>query len=523
MTTFLSKPRIDLRPYQQAALDAITRGFEEHQRQLVIKPTGSGKTILFASLAAHYQPLKTLVLAHREELITQAVDKIERITGLRAEVEMADSYASYGAPVVVASVQTLMGERRRSRWDRDHFGLIVVDESHHVLADSYQNTLRHFDEDAFVLGVTATPDRGDKRNLAAYFQNIAYEVTLLDLIRDGWLAPIKVQTLPLKLDLSGVRTTAGDYNAEDLSHALEPYLDRIAQILASDFRERKTLAFLPLISCSRRFTELCRQYGLRAEHVDGQSADRQDILRRFSQGHTTLLSNAMLLTEGYDEPSIDCIVCLRPTQVRSLYSQIVGRGTRLHPGKDHLLLLDFLWMSERHSLIRPANLIAKDDKEAEAITLAIEAGGGDLEEAKAQVEADRTRRLTDILAQNTKRNSRTFDALEFALSIGDNDLAEYQPTMRWQSEAVTPKQSELLARYGIDPLTVLARGHASAIIDRLFMRSRLGLATAKQVRWLRKLRHPKPELATFDEARAFLDERIGSRQPTTATGGASVR
>jgi energy-coupling factor transporter ATP-binding protein EcfA2 len=128
MQTARSKPLIELRPYQHAAMEAITRGFTEYQHQLAVKPTGSGKTVLFSALAAHYQPRRTLVLAHREELIDQAVDKIMRTTGLEADVEMAGARASHHAPVVVASVQTLMREQRRSRWPRDHFGLIVVDE-----------------------------------------------------------------------------------------------------------------------------------------------------------------------------------------------------------------------------------------------------------------------------------------------------------------------------------------------------------------------------------------------------------
>lgn len=497
---------ISLRGYQMAALEAITTGFAEYNRQLVVKPTGSGKTVLLAALAKHYQPRRTLVLAHREELIQQAVDKIARATGLVAEVEMAEREASLDAPVVVASVQTLMREARRSRWPRDHFGLLVVDECHHTLADSYLNTLRYFDENAYVLGVTATPDRGDKKALGRYYQNIAYEITLLDLIKQSWLSQIKVKTVPIQLDLRGVRTTAGDYNADDLGHALEPYLERIADVMA-EHRHRKILVFLPLIRLSQEFAGICRARGIAAEHVDGQSRDRAEILVRFNSGRTTLLSNAMLLTEGYDEPSIDCVVCLRPTKVRSLYSQIVGRGTRIWPGKDHLLLLDFLWLSEEHNLIKPASLIARDADEAEEITSALGAYG-DLERAQADVAADRTRRLQDRLRENAKRKSRTFDALEFAVSIAAPDLADFVPTMEWHGDPVSPKQADMINRWGIDPMSIRCKGQASAIIDRLLLRRDLGLATAKQVRWLRKLSHPNPELATFEEASAFLSEKF---------------
>jgi len=504
---FPSEERLALRPYQLQAKDAVVRGFHEYQKQLVVKPTGSGKTIFFASLAQHYQPRRTLVLAHREELIQQAVDKIQRSTGLLADVEMADRQASLAAPVVVASVQTLMREQRRERWPRDHFGLVVVDEAHHMLSKSYLNTLQHFDESAFVLGVTATPDRGDKKNLGKYFQNIAYEVTLLDLIKQNWLSPIRVKTMPLSLDLRGVRTTAGDYNADDLGHAIEPYLDRIADAML-EHRHRKTLVFLPLIALSVQFAEMCRKRGIAAEHVDGQSAERADILARFRRGETTLVSNAMLLTEGYDEPSIDCVVCLRPTKVRGLYSQIVGRGTRIWPGKDHLLVLDFLWLTEEHSLVKPAHLIAGDAEEADEITEAL-GGDGDLQEAQAKVVADRTARLQERLRLNSRRSSQVFDALEFAVCIADPAVAEFVPTMGWHDDPVSSKQAEILARSGIDPGTVRCKGQASALIDKLFLRRDLGLATAKQVRWLRRLNHPHPELATFDEASAFLNEQFG--------------
>jgi superfamily II DNA or RNA helicase len=508
METARSKPLIELRPYQHAAMEAITRGFNDYQRQLAVKPTGAGKTVLFSALAAHYQPKRTLVLAHREELIDQAVDKIMRTTGLQAEVEMASSKASLDAPVVVASVQTLMREQRRSRWPRDHFGLIVVDEAHHSAAESYLSTLRHFDRNAFVLGVTATPDRGDKRNLSCYFQNIAFEITLLDLIKQGFLSPITVKTVPLEIDLDGVRTVAGDYSADDLGHALDPYLEEIASLLASGYRRRKMLVFLPLISCSEKFAALCRRHGLAAEHVDGSSPDRKAILERFSRGETTVLSNAMLLTEGYDEPSIDCVVCLRPTKVRSLYSQIVGRGTRIHPGKDHLLLLDFLWLSSKHSLIKPAHLIAADAQEAEEISEALFEQGGDLEDAQEAAKADRTRKLVAQLRENRTRNSSTFDAMEFALTLNDPSLAQFEPTMGWHLDRVTPRQTQLLAKFGIDPMSVMTKGHAALLLDRIFMRLDLKLATAKQVRWLRKLGHPKPELASFKEATDFLNARF---------------
>jgi len=509
-----SPSKLGLRGYQVAAHEAVMRGFADFRKQLLVLPTGGGKTVQFAHLAAALQPKRTLVLAHREELISQAVDKIHRSTGLIADVEMAEHKARPTAPVVVASIQTLARISRRERWPRDHFGLVVVDEAHHALAESYVNTLHHFDENAFVLGVTATPDRGDKKSLGRYFENIAYEITLLDLIQQNWLAPIRVKTLPLEIDLGDCRTTAGDWNAEDVGHAIEPFLERIADVLI-EHRHRKTIVFHPLVSLSHDFARMCCERGLTAEHVDGQSSDRAEILARFSRGETRVLSNAMLLTEGYDEPSIDCVVCLRPTKVRALYSQIVGRGTRLYPGKDHLLVLDFLWMSEQHSLIRPGHLIASDSDEADAITeaLGIE---GDLEKAKEKVAADHAAALRQRLAANKHRNSRTFDPIEFALTLNDATLAEFTPTMEWHFHAPSTGQCVLLTKLGFDPATVSCKGQAAALIDRVMLRRQMGLATLKQVRWLRKLDHPQPELATFEEASAFLDQHWGNKRNEAA-------
>lgn len=805
-----------LRAYQMKARHDIHKGFEDFDRQLAVVPTGGGKTIIFSRLAEDLQPQRTLILAHREELITQAVDKLRASTGIEAQIEMGEERATLEAPVVVASVQTLMREKRRERWPRDHFGLVVVDECfpagtlvdgraietisegelvqafdhasnqlvlrkvarvfrrqtdrichirlsdgrqlvctpchpfwngdayvpadqltpqcvvygiteshvgsmqtlrrdggvpgeetkppesqrdsdecgvlhdgmqgcqasrdqfqncgqyqseicvaadavqqpdarsgvesqneddaqgdgldatdprgkwqapasgadaaglgiglgngsggaheattrqrlsdllqarhrkpsspdwsgggrseplrageavsgsqeggiapvarvesvaffqrgrdaeferlcpggavfnleveehhnyfvegvlvhncHHALADSYLNTLGHFDDHAKVLGVTATPDRGDKKNLGKYFENIACEITMLDLVKQGWLAPIRVKTVPLEMSLRGVRTTAGDFSADDLGHALEPYLEKIADVMV-EHRHRKTLVFLPLIAVSKRFAEICRERGLLAEHVDGQTTERQATLERFKRDETRILCNAMLLTEGYDEPSIDCVVCLRPTKIRALYSQIIGRGTRIWPGKDHLLVLDFLWQAEELNLVKPAHLIAEDEADAKALTEKLGADG-DLEEAREEVNADRTRSLTERLRANRTRRGSVLDPLELAVSLNEAALADYVPTMKWQADAPTAKQLDVLANFGLDTMGILTKGHASLILDRLITRRKLGLATPKQVRVMRRYGHQRPEIATFEEAKAFLDIQFAHR------------
>ena len=246
---------MELRPYQVAAKEAIQNEWAKVDRTLLVLPTGTGKTIVFSKLAEDCvrDGNRVLILAHRGELLDQAADKMAKATGLGCAVEKAESSClDSWFRVVVGSVQTLMRESRLQRFPVDYFNNIIVDEAHHCLSDSYQRVLSYFDQ-AKVLGVTATPDRGDMRNLGQYFESLAYEYTLPKAIRDGYLCKIKAQTIPLKLDLSGVGTQAGDYKAGDLGNALDPYLHQIADEMVKYCQGRKTVVFLPLIKTSQKF------------------------------------------------------------------------------------------------------------------------------------------------------------------------------------------------------------------------------------------------------------------------------
>lgn len=502
-----------LRPYQTQIVSAVESGWGEATRQLIVVPTGGGKTIIFAALAAREQG-RTLILAHREELIEQAAEKLHRSTGIAAEIEKAERRASMSARVVVASVQTLRGDRLK-RWPANHFGLVVADEAHHAIADSWQSVLTHF-TGAKVLGVTATPDRGDKRNLGTYFERVAAEVSLVDLIKDGYLAPIAIRALPLRIDLSAVKSTAGDFDAEELGHALEPYLGAIAAALKEHAPGRRTLAFLPLIATSQKFAEACRDVGLRAEHVDGYDEARAEKLARFAGCEWDVLSNAMLLTEGYDDDGIDCVLVLRATRSRSLYAQMIGRGTRIHPLKSDLLILDPLWMHERHSLARPAHLVASSEAEAEAITDLVEATVGaeyagdvqiDLLEAVSDAAQKREEKLAKELANKRDRKAKYISAEEFAVNHHALAVAEYEPSLPWEHKPPTEKQIFALKRAKIDPATVNGRGHASQLLDLHFRDQKITLASPAQQALLRKLGHPSPETATAAEFGRAMKER----------------
>ena len=511
---------MELRPYQQQAIDAIEKGWDEFQRQLLVLPTGTGKTIVFSHLAAReaHAGRHTLILAHRDELLQQARDKLETATGLSSALEKADSraYELFGdglfntkPNVVVGSVQTL-GNGRLARWPKDTFDLVVVDEAHHVLSDSYRRIIDHFNN-ARLLGVTATPDRGDKKSLGAVFENIAFEYPMPVAIREKFLAPIRAKLLPLRIDLGAVRTTAGDYNAADLDAGIEPYLTRVAEEVAANIEHRKTLVFLPLVRTSEMFAKMLRDRGIRAEHVDGGSPDRVDILARYARSEFQALCNSSLLLEGYDCPDIACVVCLRPTKVRSLYQQMIGRGTRIAPDKDDLLILDFLWQSTEHSLCVPATLFARSEEECRQMMDLVAqggAGGGndevDLLEAQADAQKSREKTLARRLRDQLRKKARMLDPIEYALSLHDDDLMEYEPTMPWHFLEATDKQRASLQRFGFDSNMVTCRGHASAVLDRVFARSRLNLCTPKQAAVLQKYGYDASNL-TFDEAKKLID------------------
>ena len=492
--------RFSLRPYQVKAVDAVRKEWTEgRSRTLLCMATGTGKTVCFAAIADSEVKSggRVLVLAHRGELLEQAKDKIKAVTGLDCGLEKgeASSWDDY-YPIVVGSIQTMMREKRLNAFDPREFTAIIVDEAHHALSDSYKTVLEYFD--ANVLGVTATPDRGDKKNLGQYFDSIAFSYSIADAIRDKYLCKIKAITIPLKVDLTGVSTTAGDYNAAEVGGALAPYLAQIAKEMKVYCKGKKTVVFLPLIATSQRFRDLLETEGFNAAEVNGQSEDREEILRDFSDGKYDVLCNSMLLTEGWDCPSVDCIVCLRPTKVRSLYVQIIGRGTRLYHGKDHLLVLDFLWQTTKHDLVRPAALICDDEEVQKAMVKRMEENTGEevgLEEVEKEAESDvvaeREAALAKELAAMRKRKRQLVDPLQWEMSIGAQDLASYQPSFGWELEPMTNAQKTRLEALGIFPDGIGSQGKAKALLDRLDERRQMGLATPKQIRLLegRGFRH----------------------------------
>lgn len=505
---------MELRPYQEASRQSIQEEWRKGvRRTLLVLPTGCGKTIVFSKVIEDRVKLgeRVLVLAHRGELLDQAADKLAKSTGLGCATEKAEQ-TSIGSwyRVVVGSVQTMMRDKRLQQFAADHFDTIIIDEAHHCLSDSYQRVLDYFKE-ANVLGVTATPDRGDMRNLGSYFESLAYEYTLPKAIKEGFLSPIKAMTIPLKLDLSTVGQQAGDFKSSDLGTALDPYLDSIAAEMWRVANARKIVVFLPLVKTSQKFTSILNAIGFRAAEVNGDSQDRAEILADYDSGKYNVLCNSMLLTEGWDCPSVDCIVVLRPTKVRSLYSQMVGRGTRLFPGKEDLLLLDFLWHTERHELCHPAHLIAENEEVAQAMTKQIEESGlaMDLETVEKQaaedVIAQREEALAKMLNEMKRRKAKLVDPLQFEMSIQAEDLSSYVPSFGWEMSPPSEAQVKTLEKLGILPEAIDNAGKATKLLERLDKRRTEGLTTPKQIRFLENKGFEHVGTWSFDRAKSLID------------------
>lgn len=504
----------ELRPYQQQARDRIHAEWDAgHTRTLLVLPTGTGKTIVFASVAADQVRAgdRVLILAHRGELLEQAADKLQRSTGLVSAVEKAESTClDSWFRVVVGSVQTLQRTARLERFPQDYFGTIIIDEAHHAITDGYRRILDYF-SGAKVLGVTATPDRGDMRNLGEVLDSLAFEYKLTDAIKEGYLCKIMAQTIPLQLDITSVTMSGGDYAVGDLGTALDPYLEQIAAEMARRCKSRKTVVFLPLIKTSQKFRDLLNTYGFRAAEVNGQSDDRRQVLADFDAGKYNVLCNSMLLTEGWDCPSVDCVVVLRPTKVRSLYSQMVGRGTRLSPGKTDLLLLDFLWMTDKHELCRPADLVCEDRTVARQMTEHLAETGcpEDIEEAAAQasedVVAQREEALAKQLEEQRRKKAKLVDPLQYEMSIQAEDLAGYVPAFGWEAGPPSEQQTAALEKLGILPDAVESAGKAALLLDRLNKRRDEGLTTPKQIRCLEKYGFQHVGTWSFEAARHMID------------------
>lgn len=455
---------------------------------------------------------RVLVVAHRTELLDQAKARLESF-GLDVGVEQAGRRAGSHS-VVVASVQT-MQRARLKRWRPDRFELVVIDEAHHAAAKSYRTIIDHF-ATAKILGVTATPDRSDGAGLRVLFDSMAYRYEIAEAIRDGWLSPITARRVVVDgLDLSAVRTTAGDLNQGDLDLAMRApeAVHGVAAPLVELSEDRQTLAFTVTVEHAHAIAEAVNEIAPgSAVALDGGSDKdhRAAVLRRFHAGDIRVLVNCALFTEGFDAPATSCIAIARPTKSRALYAQMVGRGTRLAPGKEDCRILDFAGIAGKHSLIGPADVLAgrelDDDERAEVEALL---GGGPpqdvllaIDEAEDRARVKRERKKPDPIAWS----SVAIDLFGDALMQGHR--------AEWAGVEMTAAQADYLERKGVE-LDALDKAKAASLIEALRDRQRNDLCTYKQANILG--RHGINAAAlSFKAASELIDGLARNRwKPTT--------
>lgn len=394
---------ITLRDYQNAALAAVDEALERGiRRQLLVLPTGGGKTVVFSSLIRK-RGGTALILAHRDELLSQAGEKLVSVA---PELGLSIGYVKAArnqvtAPIVIASVQTLAHRRRREQLP-DHFDTVIIDEAHHTGAITYDWILEHIGGSPLILGVTATPERHDKQPLVdpenpARYEELVYARGIEEMIREGHLVDVKGVRVELDgLDLDAIKQSAGDFQAEDLAAALDD-ADAASEILTAftdHAADRPTIVFCPTVRSAHEQAAEFTSAGVTAEALDGGTPgpERREIITRLNTGETQVVCNVGVLTEGFDEPSVSCIIMVAPTKSRVRYTQAIGRGLRLHPGKTDCLVIDLIGVSRRLTLQSLPGLfgLEKPPEQDEAVTDAL----------------DRERLAREELAQRQNRKRR---------------------------------------------------------------------------------------------------------------------
>lgn len=347
---------LTLRPYQREAVEAVLAARRRGVRRMVVcLPTGAGKTVIFSELA-RLARRQVLVLAHREELLGQAREKLERALAGRSvvSIERGSERAAAGARVLVCSIRSLHEERLASLLRGRDIGLILYDECHHAAAEDNLRVLRQlgaFDDDwsGTLLGFTATTSRGDGKGLDAVFEKIVYTRTLPQMIGEGYLAPLRGYRISTSADLSRLSASGLDFREDDLAEAvdIEERNALVARSIQELARDRRTLAFCVTVNHARHLSGALNRLGVAAGMVYGEmpSASRAEVLADFRAGRLQVLANVAVLTEGFDDPGVSCIAMARPTRSEGLYAQCVGRGTRLFEGKKDCLILDFVDVS----------------------------------------------------------------------------------------------------------------------------------------------------------------------------------
>ena len=531
-----------LRHYQQSAHDAaLTKWGEDgywngesdtFKSILISIPTGSGKTALASAIIdtlVSKNGGRCLFLGDQDELTTQPTKAIRKFTGIIPGLEKAEHRASLMSDVIVGSLQTFDKPNRLSRYPRDFFTHIIQDESHRNCS-RFQKVRDHF-HTAKIAGLTATPFRSGLKDLSKYFEDVAFNLHLYDLVDEGYLCGFKVDMVPLEIDLTSVHQKRGiegqDYSAEELDDTIRPWYEAVAKEIVVRAPDKHIIAYLPLIKSSKEFCEILNDHGVSSKHVDGKSKDREELLESFARGEFQCLCNSDLISTGVDIPIADCMVNLSPTRSAVRFRQRAGRISRVLPGLvDHLetaaerkaaiavsskpeaLILDFLWQTGEIGLQGPSGLVARTEDEADEIAkmLRKKRTPQQLEEIAATFKKQKEDDLKKQLEAVSRRKGQVIDARMLGVMIHASDIIEFEPVSAWHSKPISPGQEAFLQKNGIDPTSVNGRGHASQIIDTLMKRKDSGLASLESVRLLQAAGRADADKVTADEADAILGD-----------------
>jgi ATP-dependent helicase IRC3 len=450
----------ELRGYQVDALAAIQHAERRGvRRQLLALPTGTGKTIVFAELIRR-RAGRALVLVHRDELVTQAVDKLG-MTGVDAVGVVKAERNDLDAPVIVGSIQTISRPNRLAELPAA-FSTVVLDEAHHATAETHRRVLEHVggfrDDGPLVLGVTATAERADGVALGAVFEEVVYEATLLDMIRAGYLAELGALQVRVAADFNALHTRAGDF-VESESEAMLLAANAPATVVRAyetHAAGRKGLVFTPTVRVAHEMAKPFEEAGIPAAALDGGTPlELRDVLAQFHRGEIrVVVANCSVLTEGFDEPSVDCIILARPTKSRPLYVQMIGRGTRRYPGKLNCLLLDVVGVTARHDLVTAAMLfgVAPTGAIEQSIVDAVDlVDARRCAAAQQQDEAGRLVAQTVDLFRARPLNWIAVGAGRYALALGDGGtlLLVALPGGQWSVRQLTRDRREVMLQSGL--------------------------------------------------------------------------
>jgi len=560
------------RPYQTEAINKICRAWEDDgvTRQLVSLPTGGGKTIIFALLAERLN-VPTLVLAHREELLSQAKAKIRMVNQFaNVGILQAQTLDGLYSKICVASVQTAVRPQRIDSLRRRNFKLLIIDEAHHVTStNTYGNIVNALgfmgdDKEKLLVGVTATAFRGDGVALGGVFDKVTFERTVMAMIRGGYLTDARGIAVHTTSDLSGVHTKMGDFAAGELSLAVntEERNRLVVKSYLENAADRKAIVFCCDIKHSQDMAKAFRNKGIEAAAVWGAMEGRSDVLSDYARGDTRVVCNCNVLTEGFDDPGTSAVLLARPTKSRGLYMQMVGRGLRLAPGKSDCLVLDFADMAGKHSLCSLANLAGANPKfkvkDGQTITEALEAIEATEIWKKEQIgevsseEVELFERssfvwtptqdghyklpigdgvlwirkfaqgfIPFVLAHGETKAAPLSDIvlpLGYAQGVAEDYVRQNAKNLKlidreahWRREPASDKQLSQLKKWKVPFFGEITKGEAAELlsieIDRRESKNR-GPATQKQIYHIRsKIGIPVPDNITFGEARKLIAEK----------------